>query len=776
MLFLQSIHGYVEASNFNCLQRNWNLEQFEHNFETVPPLTEELKRKVLSRDDISAKIVKIDGRVRLVVNGKPVPPVIYHAFTGMQNHHGYYADFTDAGVDIHTRTLLMGKGVLNVTEGTFWNGKGVFNLGGVEEQLWRVLRVNPDAYILVHIWLDPYYQWGVENPDDVCLNEQGEKAIGTWHLTQWGGTPAANQRYLPSVYSSKLRADICDMVTRLVTHIENGPLGKTVIGYSLAGMNDGQWVNWAHWNMHLDDYSPAANEAFRDWIRNRYENDVDKLRSAWSDLRVTFDDVRVPPPSRRISDDIFLDPQLKDVVDYNRFYAEAPFDTIVEAAKIIKNITNNKKIVTTYYASPMNGAPSGTGLGRLLDVPWIDMFQCPSDYGVRMPGLSSGSQTIFSSLSLHNKMFIHEQDWRSFVRPGQTPAADVAVGRAPNAEAHNNMVRRDSGMQIVHGQGTWFFDIGNGHFHDLGIMKGVAEAVCAFKTDLNSNEKLEADVAFFVSERSLDFLAFPLRWNYQWYLLRRHRNSWVESGVPYHLYLQSDLANSNIDDYKVYIFLNPQYLSTSEAEQIEKLKRRGKTLVFCHGPGLYNSDDPEKNISQITGITVMRLKDKTQLAGIFLEGSHILQEKLKGSFGDSVFSGPSGEKKIIATAFSVEDENATPLATYINSNKIAIAAKDFGSWKSIFCGVPRIEPQFLNNIAKWASAWSISKPGDAVFANQKFVTIHALEDGHKKLNLKYPSRVLDLTTYQILYDKTESIEIDMAKGQTRWFSLQPIKN
>ncbi len=79
------------------------------------------------------------------------------------------------------------------------------------------------------------------------------------------------------------------------------------------------------------------------------------------------------------------------------------------------------------------------------------------------------------------------------------------------------------------------------------------------------------------------------------------------------------------------------------------------------------------------------------------------------------------------------------------------------------------------NVPLVAGEWQeiTAPPGDAVYASQNFITIHALFPGAKTLTLAAPSRVTDLTSGEVLSERTQTIDIRMQRGETRWFSLEP---
>ena len=68
----------------------------------------------------------------------------------------------------------------------------------------------------------------------------------------------------------------------------------------MNGGTDGQWLDlfdtsYVKSVQLAADYSPAALKAFRGYLKDKYGNDIAKLRSAWKDDSVkSFDEVTVP--------------------------------------------------------------------------------------------------------------------------------------------------------------------------------------------------------------------------------------------------------------------------------------------------------------------------------------------------------------------------------------------------------------------------------------------------------------------------------------------------
>jgi hypothetical protein len=236
------------------------------------------------------------------------------------------------------------------------------------------------------------------------------------------------------------------------------------------------------------------------------------------------------------------------------------------------------------------------------------------------------------------------------------------------------------------------------------------------------------------------------------------------SGVPFHNYLQSDIANPQLPDYKLYVFLDAYHLNAAEWNAIQQLQRDGKTICFIHAPGVVSQDllnvkSAAAAIEKITGIRVVENGEK-KLA---------LEPSPKSTFngGDLISYGAYA-----APTFAIDDAHAQILADYSADHKPAVAMRDFGSWKSLFFGGVGMDAFFINALARQAGAWVAAPAGNAVYANQHFLTIHAMYPGEKTVQLLQPSKVTDLADGKVLSPKTQTLQLKMQRGETRWFYLE----
>ena len=733
--------------------------------EALPPLRPALER-LAERQPARVRISREDRRPRLFLDGTPTPFAWYVA-PFHTAERAQVADFRDAGVRVYLASLVLGSDVYG-SRGP-WKGAGEFDFTEVDERLERILRVDPDGYVIFYLACDAYRDWGAEHPDDVTQDQSGLPAIVNMHPVRWGGEPPeGTERYGPSLVSLALREETADALRRLVAHVESSRFGKAVIGYHVAGYNDGQWFQWARLlpdDLHLADYSPAAVASFREWLRRRYGGDVQALRDAWRQPLVTFA-IAEPPSFERywVEAGGLLDPATDgDIADWTRFYSEGPAETVMYLADVLKQATPRPITCGTYYEDSTCNSANLVALWRFLADDAIDWFAGPAAYGIRMPGFQGAVRSVFGSTLHHGRTYLTEQDWRSWHSTPSEPANNFSWGRAETAEAHNAMVRRECGMALAFGTGTWWNDMSGGWFADEGIMAGISEAMDAFERDLTIDRMPRSDVALIISEDSNHWVAPKDGGLFRHVGVKGQVEELNLAGVPYRAYLQSDLPT--IPDHRGYIFTNPYRISPRERRAIERLKSDGRTLVFVHAPGAVTDGDAAEAISEITGIEVAALPDRTDLNASAIDGAHPLVNPLPAAI-----SLPGG---ITGPAFEVIAAEATPLATYARSDEIAAAVREFGDWRSIYVCPPHLTADFANRIARLAGAWVAGEPGNAIYANEHFITVHASFSGPETLTLARPSRVTDLTTGEVISQRAETIELTLPRGETRWFALEP---
>ena len=765
---------------------------FPINYLTVLP-----EQPGFEEGDIENQIAAYPGPQKLKVENRNgnfllrspedwIVPMFYNGRAGTKANGSWWGAMGQAG--IHLQSVAVGMPTGDIPR--FWIGKEKYDFSGVEKAIKLVLSRDLSAKILLQFYADPYEGWCLENSTEICQNSKGQYAWGVQHFASWGGISEKNGsvRLLPSIMSSKAKSDIVASLRALDDWLNSSPLGRAVVGYYICGFNDGDFGHWVHpgtaaGQKEPDDYSPGAQNSWRAWLKEKYGGDIAKLNSAWGSALPDFESLSIPSPERRRFKGTGNFPWIpekenSEVVDFNRFYGEACGDFLGGIVSQFKELTGSGRFFVSHVGNPMHGWRGYTGYGKLLKSRALDMITATADYGCRRPGYAGGANLMPESIGLQNQIAIHEIDHRTHTDPSHYEGMDFNVGRSEDAGQFRSILFRDGMNMISRGHSLYFFDMSGENFGDPAVTAAVGDLRKIAEQQLPLSGPPRADVAYFIGEDSINYLGDNEEANrFLMRMTRRQREQWDTAGVPYHLYLQRDLTDKALPKYKVYIFVLPQKISAEERDAIDRLKCDGNTLVFLHAPGICNSADMDQTISELTGIRATRIPGTTTpLAGSWIPGDHPLTTGLEGRFGDRPLYGNFSDRESRGLAFAIADPNATPLAKYRDSDKIAAGCRDFGTWRSIYLAVPWLDAQFINNIARAGGAWSVAEPHDAVFANQHLITIHALSGGKKTLRPRYPSKITDATTGEVIAEKSGEFSVDIPFGQTRVFRTEALPN
>jgi len=494
---------------------------------------------------------------------------------------------------------------------------------------------------------------------------------------------------------------------------------------------------------------------------------VQALRGAWGRDDVTFETAGPPEFERCWADGWLLDAATDgDLADWTRFYSEGPAETVMYLADVIKQASGRRILCGTYYEDITCNSGNHIALGRFLNDDSLDFFAGPAAYTIRMAGYQGAVRSVFGSTLLHGRTFLTEQDWRSWHSVPRTAAQNFSWGRAETAAIHNAMVWRECGMMLAFGLGTWWYDMSGGWFADEGIMAGIAQAMRAFERDLTIAEPPRADLAVIVTEDSNHWVAPKMGGQFRYTGVLSQIQELNLSGVPYRVYLQSDLGDPEMLQHRAYLFLNPYRISDSERAAVERLKSDGRTLAFVHAPGVVGATDPAAAITDLTGITVEALPDQPGLETRPV-GDHPMVAGLPA--GTTL---PGG---IRAPAFGAIDDAATPVAEYLQGGAVAAAVKEMDGWRSVFIGSPCLTAEFANALARDSGCWVAADPGNAVYASQRIITLHGIFSGPVTLTLAEPARVTEITTGEVIAERASQFTVDIERAQTRWFYLDPVR-
>jgi hypothetical protein len=741
---------------------------------------------------VSFEVRKHQGSTFLFKDEKPLPAIL--AWVGPE----FYDGFKRAGIRIVTWGVPSG-----------WIGKNKFDYTITDMIIEKYLDIDSDILFLPRVSFPGKFNdwWCKSHPRELVMLSNGE--IGSGH----------------SSASIIWRQEAAEALTRLIRHIENSSYADHIVGYHICDGHWGEWfafdtANFVMDELHKDirwvcrpgydvqncptpfpDYSEPMTKAFREWLKKKYNNDVEALRKAWNDPNVDFSSVTIPNRLERVlAENILIRDPSKNMktIDYDLCFQDAHSDTILELCKTAKDVLynmNSKKIIGVFYGYLFAGFFRGfymqhaghLALSKILKSPFVDFIASPYDYENRTLGGVNFSQTLPSSIMLHGKLYFNEVDTMTFVTPPETPPYHLEDWRPRTLEDTVELLKRDYSYAHAMGFGMWWMDLmRQGWYYHEGIIDALRKMQEIEKRLLEYDRSSNREIAIILDEKSLIYerpcqnLMASLQ-----YVTRQWELGYI--GAPFDTYLQSDLLNPELKDYKLYLFFNNIHLTKAEKGAIaERLKRDGKFLFWVWAPGLILDEQLSlENIYDLTGINVNCEKIKGHIHIDIINYEHLITQNLwKGySFGPEIGRYHNIRFKeagfieddptfSIGPIFYVDDNDATVLGWLPIINKPGFCIKSFGNWTSIYSAVPYVSKDILRNIAHLAGVHIYSDGGDLVYANKHFLSIHTRIGGPRTIKLPSKRDVIDLWSDKKVAEDTLQFNVEMKMHHTYMYLLE----
>ena len=140
--------------------------------------------------------------------------------------------------------------------------KLVLDVTGMEKAVYRVLRENPDAHVILNLIVYPSAYWLKNNRNELHPGKDGNPLIlrnGAFTNRTSAEFPVKpGETWSPSIHSAKYRADIARVLEDVMRNFEKTDASKAVAGIYITGGDDGQFRAPV-----VPDSSPVAQNAFR---------------------------------------------------------------------------------------------------------------------------------------------------------------------------------------------------------------------------------------------------------------------------------------------------------------------------------------------------------------------------------------------------------------------------------------------------------------------------------------------------------------------------------
>jgi hypothetical protein len=117
-------------------------------------------------------------------------------------------------------------------------------------------------------------------------------------------------------------------------------------------------------------------------------------------------------------------------------------------------------------------------------------------------------------------------------------------------------------------------------------------------------------------------------------------------------------------------------------------------------------------------------------------------------------------------AVAADDPESTVLGLIYGTRLPGLVIKRAAERADVFSAAPAPPWRFMRNLVSAAGGHIWCRTGDIIYADSRFVAVHAASRGRKILRLPRPGRTTDLQTGAQLGDDRSAVRLDMNRGET----------
>lgn len=635
-----------------------------------------------------------------------------------------------------------------------WVGEDESNFTTIDRVLSTTHRRLPNGLFLPRIHVFAPQWWMEKHPDHTIGRE-------------WGSIDGSPGR--ESWASELWRQQAGEALRRMVRHILKSPYAEQVMGLTISTGSGGEWHQYG-----IDRTEPMRL-ALGDYVRRKYGDSQDRLRAAWGDPGVTFDSVTIPAEDEFLRGNlgIFRDPaHSRKVMDYYESFHSVTVDAIDHFCRIVKQESEGRLLTCVLY-------------GYMPDMHWntqsvhhratakahrlasVDIFAGPHSYYSRGLGDHGTLRHYPESLALHGKLFIDEADDRTHLAGPRS-----WVVHAENLDQSLQILRRSFGNAVTSGIGMWYMDHTSGRWYDDPAIRADFERIKRWAdASMDLPRDGVAEVALISAAESEFYIADKLDWTAGFYECPQGQmTDLCRSGAAFSRYTVEDLGDGLVPDHKVYLLLDCFYLTPEQRSAIEKLKSRGRTLIFYYAPGFVSHDALSLSAMQaLTGLAF----EQEDTGGVEVRLEPGVLAAGPRSFGH--LPNPPHKDYVMRTALSPrfvpqaqEDE---VWGRYADNGRPALVMRSFGDWRSVYCPAPPIPSGVLRRILSEAGVHIYMDSDDNVTANRSWVCVHTVTGGRKTIRLPEPSPVYDVISGKLVGEKLTEFEVELSPATTAIYML-----
>ncbi len=655
-----------------------------------------------------------------------------------------------------------------------------YDFSSIDREIDLVLKIDPNALFIFWFGCDPPVWWLDDNKD------HEEVLQGSSNTMQYKKRSAA-------ISSPLYVKEACRHLKAAIEYLEK-KYGQHIIGYQPCAQNTWEWFYQGVIGSNaFPGFAPIDRIEWNRWLEKKYKNSAE-LQKAWHSDRYRLGEIDVPSLDlrRQGQKEIFLDP-VKDPAyfylnDYNEFMQNAMSGAILEMAKTSKEACRFKKLVTFFYGYYFHFSAYGQGsavtghldLEPLLDSPYIDGFAAPFAYGDRDRGGCPTQMTPAETMLLHNKIFIVEDDlrtWHVKNNPSQHPLTYLR-DLSDTCQAH----QRNTTAFITRNYECWYVDLGrNGWLNDKGIWQNLQMIQPIDRYFLNNPIPYRPEIAVFCGTKSLRTVANGL---FTGETISQACWMFTRLGIPAGQYILADYLSGKTNA-KVNI-LSAAWNLSAQDRKILREKVQTDTIVWAFASGWLDSK-MGGSIKYMNETLPFKIKKIANPKKSLILTEHGKKAGLKTEYErndypcrTAHYMKPDQKKNVfnfdrIPEVFTVEDAKPEEILIRYSDGSPAMAIRSMPKGGcSIFLGFPAMSKEIVYLAARSANVPIYTEQAPVFFSNGRMIILHGSKEGSDNVRLHLPKSadLFDCFNNEDL-GKGSNFDLKLDWGKTRVLLLDP---
>lgn len=487
----------------------------------------------------------------------------YFAYRSFVKQFEMTRTFAEMGVEVRALTLANTYnrfGDCYCPYKPFWLGDGKYDFSQVDANLGDLVKASPKVKFIVNIDLNTpiWLQRTIRMDSFAALSHAASDPF--WR--------EATLRYL---------RDTLEYVEK--------KWGDRIVAYVLMCGSTTEWVE-----PDPSFMSVMKNAAWREWCEREgvdHGKDppgIEALREA------AFENTVYDPMTERAK------------IDYWRFSEGVVADTLLLFARETRGLIAPGKEIGAFFGYYMT-CDSSLHIGhgdwqRVFDSPDIDFFIAPPTYGasLRKCGSPTGPMTMFSSLRLRGKRYLHEIDFDSHK---VKPCFEQLFFTAADDLAGNT---REAAFALVNHGSLWWFDMWGGFYDDPAVRARIAKLRTVASRFEHDASPVFGDVLLVADpESGYGNVAMG---PHSWCVPQGMRNRLNHLGFCVDYLSFEELKLVDMRKYRVVVFHASTTITPERRKFLEeKVLRDGRTVVWVFAPGVSDGKtlDPSR-VKDLTGV------------------------------------------------------------------------------------------------------------------------------------------------------------------------------